>query len=136
MAYDLRLRITDLMIEDPKLDHLLHEQVYQRSGMLKEQPPKLRPFVVYHLGSEVPEGTMSSADQRPTRRNVQIWVHDILGDYARIDEILDRIRTVFEEAQPDGTLLELRFIERSIDLLDPEMHTITRFSRFQATLTE
>lgn len=137
MGFDLRTKVASLLTADAPLAQLIPaEAMFQRTGMLMESPPNDRPFLVYHFGQEIPELGVESQDQHPTRRHVQVWVHDVIGDYFRIDQALDRVRHAFEVANVEGTFLELRFVERSQDLLDPELHTITRWSRFTATLTE
>ena len=137
MGYDLRALVAKRLISYPKLVALIPEQaMYQRSGMLKEAPPTERPFLIYHFGTELTERGVESQDRRPTRRTVQVWVHDTIGDYYRIDQALDEVRDALVAAPSESSFLELRFIERSPDFLDPELHTITRWSRFTATLTE
>lgn len=92
--------------------------------------PQAKPFVIIRFGVKSVEfGKVGS-------QNVDIWVHDIAGDYSRIDKILNRIQELMIDAVHvvglDGvTLTSARYISTSDDLWDDGYRTITRFSTFE-----
>lgn len=69
-----------------------------------------------------------------TQRNLTIWVHDVPGDYGRIDSIILRLRTLILSlvAQPnaDGWLMGAEWSGDSEDLTDDGHRTIARNTSF------
>jgi hypothetical protein len=132
MAFDLRAKVYSLLREDLELQDLIAKEWFQRSSFFHEEPPKTRPFGIYELGTENPSGPTAL---RAKTAIVQVWVHDVMGDYGLIDDILARVKIVFEAAEHEGDFLELRYLGRSPDLEDLDLKTICRYVRFSATLT-
>lgn len=66
---------------------------------------------------------------------MQVWIHDEPGDYHRIDQMLQRIKVVFEAAEAEDEFLELRQIDRSPDFNDLGLNTIVKYATFQAAVS-
>lgn len=131
---DLRRVWYARMSGDSALQEILGgpNRIFQRSALDKLGVPEVRPFVVYHGGTD---RTAGPSVLRARARNVQVWAHDDPGDYGKIDEALDRIKLLAESMPSSGGLFEGRWVEGSPDLEDPEMKTICRFARLQFTTT-
>jgi len=92
--------------------------------------PTYRPFVIIRWEDH----TATFADRGP--QNLTIWVHDDGQDYARVNDMLQRIREVMADAVHvvgnDGdTLTESRWLGSSSDLYDDGYRTITRNATFR-----
>lgn len=65
-----------------------------------------------------------------TKRQLTIWVHDVPGDYTRIDSIIVRLRSLLPElvgqSNGAGYLVEAEWNGDSEDLTDDGHQTITR----------
>jgi hypothetical protein len=87
--------------------------------------PAPRPFIVLHWGSVEPTryGTVG-------RRELTIWVYDEPADYARIDAMLRRIRTLISSAVGVATTLgwlhQVDWLGESDDLWDESYQAIAR----------
>jgi hypothetical protein len=66
-----------------------------------------------------------------------LFVHDVPGDYLRIDQILKIVKDLFHNAvdAPSGVNI-CKWVDHSEDLKDPDMGTITRYSRFRIYFKE
>jgi len=132
---DLRKVVFRALKEDPELDTFVHGRIFQRSSMQEEIPPSEVPYIVYHMNESFGVGPSIIKAQRQT---VQVWVHDKIGDYFQIDEILDRVKVVFEhlpEGDPAG-FLGIRHLQYSPDLWDDLVKHIVRYGRFTATMSQ
>ena len=92
-----------------------------------DTPPE-RPFVALSWGNEQ-RGLSWDAKNGP--RELTIWVHDIPGDYERIDAIISRIRTLLTTSLHvvglDGyTLTQADWTGNSGDLQDDGHGTFVR----------
>lgn len=105
-------------------------RIYQASSITAESPVPKTPFVTYRMHTHFPLNRGLGQ-----REYSQVWCHDDAGDYARIDDILGRIRRAVEAYPSEGEFLEARWIETGVDLKDDVMGTITRYIRFQHTAT-
>jgi hypothetical protein len=133
LPVDLRRKITQALLADPFLQTMVGDRVFQRMGVDElEVPPSVKPFIVYHFGSEI-AGYPSAL--HGSERTFQVWVHDDPGDYWKIDQILDQAKIVLEAIEPENGLCEFRYFDKGPDLYDNVLKTIMRFSRFTATLT-
>lgn len=92
--------------------------------------PQARPFLQLRWGTN--EIGLNKTDV--SRRNLLIWVHDIPGDYGRIDSIVRRLRALLPtlEGQFDGSgwLMAAEWTGDSEDLSDDGHETITRYTGF------
>jgi len=95
-----------------------------------ESVPEAKPFVVHRLGLSVPE-------LRDDNRTVTMttpasyWIHDLPGDYLRIDGIANKIQEILELSTPDSLVIQANWQDTSEELRDPEMGTILRVVRFR-----
>lgn len=73
------------------------------------------------------------------QRVLQVWVHDVPGNYQRINEALKRLRTILTRVQGvnvgDATdwITSIRWEGDSDDLRDDEAGTFTRNAQFRIT---
>jgi hypothetical protein len=131
---DVRKLAYQAMRHDSELHEIVGERIYQRGSLPDGIPPTAEvPYLVYNLGVTAGHGPRALRATRPT---IQVWAHDKVGDYFRIDAALDRVKIVLEAVEHQGTFLEIRFAESSPDLWDDLLKHIVRYSRFQAALTE
>lgn len=92
--------------------------------------PESKPFVVIRMGPTQYNSFWSAA-------NVQIWVHDEPGDYGRIDQIIDRCKSVLNRKTVDrlgGIVSE--WTGDSTDLADDGYGTITRNTSYRLVTSE
>lgn len=109
------------------LEVLVGDRVYQSTSLT--DVPAVKPFLLYRFGTSAPG--LSGGDFVVKRiQPIQIFVHDVPGDYQRIDTILAALKVTLE-AQTDSDVMSCQWLEESEDLSDDEMHTITRFARYQ-----
>jgi Protein of unknown function (DUF3168) len=131
---DVRKLVFQALRHDSELATFVGERIYQRGSLVDGIPPTVEtPYIVYHFSNEGVEGPTAL---RATNRTVQVWAHDTIGDYFRIDAILDRVKIVLEAEEHRETFMEIRFAEKSPDLWDDLLKHLVRYSRFQAVLTE
>lgn len=129
---DLRKLVVDRLGGDPQITAEVGDRIIQRSGMQLEVP-EVKPFIVYHFGV----GRATGPSALHARMDVaHIWVHDEHGDYYRIDKVLDRVKIVLESTPAQENFFEARWLEKSPDLEDPEMKTITRYCRVMLTTAD
>lgn len=114
-------------LTSPGVTALVDTRIFQASDLL-EVPEK--PFLSYSFGVRM-DARVASASRWP----FQVWVHDDVGSYLRIDRILDEVKAALLNADRPGELLEVHWLEDSGDLRDDEMRTVTRYSRFQLALS-
>jgi hypothetical protein len=103
--------------------------LYQRNSFPEEAPPHERPFAVYSFGVEDRAALRSMPQHRVP---IELWVHDVRGDYFRIDQILDRAVEVLEAVPHGDGFVEFHYNTRSRDFEDLDLKTILRFGTFEA----
>lgn len=91
----------------------------------------IRPFVVVRWGPTAPG---MGKVERPT---VDFWVHDVKGDYSRIDRLLGLIQDRLEALAPmranPGYIQDVHWDGNSGDLADDGYDTIVRYSSYTLT---
>ena len=94
-----------------------------------EQRPDTVPFVVYVIGLQ------DRGIGNVRRTTVELWVHDEVGDYTRIDDVLDSVEDRMEELENlEGfgyRILTAEWQGRSGDLSDDALRTSTRNASFR-----
>jgi hypothetical protein len=110
---------------DPQAEPRIYEDKYLNNS------PALKPFIVYAMGNDTAEPGMGSAH----RQFLIIYVHDEIegGDYLQIDEVLKRLKKLFDDADGDPAhgVMTCHYLETSRDLEDDQMQTVVRYIRFQ-----
>jgi len=90
--------------------------------------PKQRPFLQLRWSTTTPGLAAVS------RRILVIWIHDLPGDYARVDAIIRRIRVILGalagQPHPAGHVVACEWTGDSEDLTDPAHGTITRTTSY------
>lgn len=95
--------------------------------------PQVRPLMVLRWQDTAPG--LSTVNQR----NLQVWVHDVPGDYTRVDRILRRVRTLLttmfgvNAGDVDSWITQIDWKGDSDDLSDDEAVTFCRYSNFTVT---
>lgn len=122
---DSRVRTFKALTEWPGLVPLVDGRIYEASSVDKHYPKPLI-TIRLHTGFPVQAGL-------GRREYVQVWAHDVPGDYMAIDAIHEQVRLAMEAIVPEEKFLEARWIETGVDLRDDFMETICRYQRFQFT---
>lgn len=115
-------RLTDVAAVD--LHALIPAANIFGAGSL-EGSPAVKPFIMQRFGPKVrriPEG--------PYSRTVSIWVHDVPGDYLRIESALGLIRPLLEGQVAEAGAISCEWAGDSGDLADDGYGTITRYTSF------
>lgn len=129
MAIDLRELVPTTLLGDSVIRSLVVDRVYQ-FGTVPTSPA--RPYLVVKLGLQVPEPRWRGG---PTERPFQVWAHDDVGDYNKIDLLLDRCKVLLPALPNTGDFLEIRFIDMTQDLDDLALGDILRYTRFRASFS-
>lgn len=95
--------------------------------------PEDKPFLVHRLGLNIPELTDNNRAVAMSSPSA-VWIHDLPGDYGRIDLIAEEIKNVFQNAAP-GKVIQATWMSLGEELRDPEMGTILRVATFRLAYT-
>lgn len=112
----------------PLLSLIPAENIWS-SGSLKDDNAPPRPFIVIRYGpTAVGVGSVK-------RGSVTFWVHDDLGDYSKINQVLERLYARLDQqvSLQDGSgneVIQISWDNVSGDLSDPGFRTITRNTTF------
>lgn len=106
----------------------LQELGFTKASILRSlaaDGPEQRPFMVLSWGEE------NVAFRGGSSENLTVWVYDEPGSYDRIDEALDEVKRLFEEAVDvedglGGRLATADWRGRSVDLYDDIFKCATR----------
>lgn len=122
------------MTGDAGIAAVINGRFFQGASM--RSAPTTYPFGVYSYGNSSPDNGYRSAE----RQYLTVFWHDIghPGVYDTIDELVKLSRGLLENIGPvpAENILEVRYLETSSDLNDPEMGTILRYVRFQIIYSE
>lgn len=98
------------------------------AGSALRKAPDTKPFITYRMHPQQPRLRRLAGRSQ----YLQVWVHDVPGDFMRIDEIIEAVVQALNVEVNGGGILECKWIESSADLPeDPDLGTIARFARFQ-----
>jgi hypothetical protein len=117
------------MIGSSTLVALLPGGVHQSTSL--NASPHLKPFIMYRQTSDV--GNFRGDDGEQARSNgYMIFVHDVPGDYLKIDDVMEQLKTLFQDIvdQANGVVKSF-WLETSDDIRDDDMGTIMKFARVQ-----
>lgn len=122
-----RAAIQEILEADPLLEEIGVEAVYPANAV---DTPGESLFLIVRW-----EPT-SASFKNVGSDTVSIWAHDTERDYARITQVLERIREVLPEAvhHPGGdgwTLTVAEWLGEGPDLFDGGYGTVTRFAEFK-----
>jgi len=108
-------------------------RIYE-SSVLQEVPTK--PYIMYKMFVVQPE-MMGDDLSKVFTQSFQVFVHDVPGDYLRLDDIIQILRNLFTNASDKlAGVVSVRWIDASEDFKDPDMGTVTRFIRFRVLYKE
>lgn len=103
--------------------------VFHASGSL-QGTPKRKPFVIITFGQELID--RRDADQASVTSNyMTLWVHDVPGDYLRIDSILLACQKELVGQVSIGSAIAAQWQGNSGDLADDVRGTIVRNSEYR-----
>lgn len=108
------------------------DRVFQRGSIITAQTVK--PYIVYNLGNNTDEGMADEDSFRPNRQFLQVYIHDEVGDFSRIDDIVQALKEGFLTTPRTGDVCGVQYLETSTDLEDPTVESIFRYVRFQLAL--
>lgn len=120
--------IYDVMTSPP-LAAFWGDRVFQQGSLLSAQTVK--PYGVYTMGNNTDEGMADEDNFQPSRQFFQVFIHDEVGDYSRIDAIVAELKRAFLSALRTGDVCGVQYLETSRDLDDPTLESIMRYVRFQ-----
>lgn len=121
----MRSIIRDLILENAELLSIIPEERWLSSGALTEDNSPPCPFGVFRWG------TTERGIGYIKRGTVTIWIHDSIGSYQTIDDVLALVTGTLDgkEQVEDGKGNELIVCEwqnNSGDLYDPGYRTLTK----------
>lgn len=140
MDFNLRELIVQSLLTNSDIALLVDDRVYQ-AGAVGNEPGRADstyveklPYISIRMSllSEAAELGGTDFATLPKRRNFQVWVHDSIGDYSRIDTILELAEKVLTHLPNRGDFFCNHFIEVSQDQVDDILNHAVRFARFQA----
>lgn len=106
------------------------DRIYQ-FGSVDDEP--MKPFIIYRLA-----GRLDNLTSRRTigRERVEVWVHDVPGSYALIEDTLSRIEdrflAVLHDSYGGQTISQIDYDSRSTDLDDSGFRSICKMSSFMS----
>ena len=108
-------------------------RVHQNTSIREDASTRTmtKPFIVHRFA--VDRGDLRGDDITKTYvEEVQLFVHDVPGDYTVIDGILIAMRGLLDGRvdQPNG-IIRCTWLEDSEDFRDDKMGTILRYGRYQ-----
>lgn len=124
-----RAFVYDTLSTFPGLAPLVQDRIFQQGSVLTAQTVK--PYLVFTMGNNTDEGYSDLDSFRPARQFFQVFIHDEVGDYARIDEIVKQLKQAFLAAPVSGDVCGVQYLETSADHDDPTLASIMRYVRFQ-----
>lgn len=118
------------MASDSALMAALPGGIHQSTKLMRQ--PEEKPFALYRSTAMVSD--LRGDDQAVSlQEGYMVFVHDVEGDYLRIDSVIDmifnRLRTVNLARHTE--VISVTWLETSEDFRDEDMGTIFRYSRFQ-----
>lgn len=123
----LRTWFYQLISTHAPLVAVLGDRMYQSTSVT--EVPKTKPFLMYRFGVEEPrmrgDDTTTAVGQ-----SVQIFFHDVPGDYSQIDSLMVLAKRLVEGATGPN-LWVTDWIDSSEDFRDDELGTIFRYVRFR-----
>lgn len=116
-------------LQDPAILAFVGDRTFLQGSLLSAQIAK--PFVVYTMGNNTDEGMSDPDTFMPSRQFFQVYVHDELGDYARLDDLIQVVKEVFLGPPYAIGVCGVQYLETSRDLTDDALKTSMRYVRFQ-----
>lgn len=114
------------------------QKIYQDTRRREDEATRTwnPPYIAYRSWGVRPE--LRGDDSHLVRREVfQAFVHDIPGDYLRIDRICSNLFTLFSDVEDQANgIIRSEWLEVSEDFRDIDQHTIMRYVRFQVKYKE
>lgn len=124
--------IHGVLANTPGISSVVGERIFQQGSLLSAQTVK--PYIVYTMGNNTDEGMADLDSFRPSRQFFQVYYHDLVGDYSRIDLLVQATKQAFLAAATTDDVCGVQYLETSRDLDDPTLESIMRYSRFQLAL--
>lgn len=116
------------MFTSPALTPLLPGGIHETTAI--ERTPHLKPFIIYRVIAHRPENRGDDQDVTRTE-NFLVFVHDVPGDYLRIDTLLRELKLLFVNAKDTAAgVSRVTWLEDSEDFRDEDMGTIMKYARF------
>jgi hypothetical protein len=112
---------------------LVGSRIYE-SSELQEVP--IKPYLMYKMFVTAPE-MMGDDLSKVLTQGFQVFVHDVPGDFLRIDDIIQVLRNLFTNASDKAAgVVSVRWVDVSEDFRDSDMGTNTKFIRFRVLYKE
>lgn len=129
----IRSLAMSILKSDSELAAVIPGNRWYTSTAVRETPP--RPFAVVRYAGTFP------GLSRINQTRMEIWYHDEVGSYSRINELILRTREVFalvvQRKDPDSSswIMEAKWEGDSVDLYDDAQLTNARSCTFTLTGT-
>lgn len=117
------------MMNDATLTSLVTGGIHESTSL--NGAPASKPFIMYRVIAHRPD-LRGDDSNKANKETFLFHVHDVPGDYMRIDNVLLRIKALFS-AVSEGDVICGEWLEDSEDFRDEDMGTILRYSRVQLT---
>lgn len=126
-----RIWLYQRMISDVPLLTAMPGGIHQSTSL--NATPHAKPFIMYRQTSDIE--LFRGDDVNACRQlGYMIFVHDIPGDYLRIDTCLEHLKRLFQDTNDQANgIVRSRWIETSDDIRDEDMGTIMKYGRTQVT---
>lgn len=116
------------MTADATLMALVPGGIHQTTKV--RETPHQKPYLMYRTIAHRPSDRGDDRDIANIE-NYLVFVHDVPGDYLKIDAILARLKYIFVDAKDQAAGISRVFwLEDSEDFRDEDMGTILRYARF------
>jgi hypothetical protein len=116
------------MVNDPTLSALLPGGVHQTTSI--DRTPTQKPFIIYRVIAHRPDHRGDDQDILRSE-NFLVFVHDVPGDYLKIDNILRQLKLLYINAKDVNAGVGcVSWLEDSEDFRDEDMGTIMKYGRY------
>lgn len=98
-----------------------------------------KPYIIFGLGNSTSEQLADSTadDAEAERQFFQIWIHDEVGSYLKIDRMVEEVkRLLIGQSHVPSRLLTVIYLETSAEFGNETYGTIFRYIRFQAIIAK
>lgn len=123
-----RVWVYERMKDDTTLMALLPGGIHASTSL--DKAPEGKPFIMYRNTSDVALLRGDDSDLY-RQQGFMILVHDHVGDYMGIDEVIARLRVLFADAVDQEAGIRSIHIETSDDWRDEDMGTVMKYIRIQ-----
>ncbi len=137
--YDRLIADTDLQSDLGGVEGIKTRVMPRRSQETIVGP---RPFIIFGLGNDTNErindDTATGEDDVKAHRQFwQVWIHDDNDSYAKIDDLVETVKRLFQGASsPPHDVTTTLWLETSQEFSNQTYNTLFRYIRFQSIISK